>query len=110
MRYCYALDLVNDETLIKEYIEYHKNVWPEIQQSILDSGIEVMEIYHVGNRLFMITEENKNAQLEERSQSDQEKAKIDEWETLMWTYQQALPVAKKGEKWVLMENIYQLKV
>ncbi|WP_434037531.1 L-rhamnose mutarotase [Formosa sp. 4Alg 33] len=110
MRYCYALDLVDDETLIKEYIEYHKNVWPEIEQSILDSGIEVMEIYHVGNRLFMITEEGNNTPLDERPQSDQVKAKIDQWETLMWTYQQALPIAKKGEKWVLMENIYQLKV
>jgi L-rhamnose mutarotase len=28
---------------------------------------------------------------------------------LMWKYQKALPFAKKGEKWVLMKQIYRLK-
>jgi len=27
----------------------------------------------------------------------------------MWKYQKALPFAKKGEKWVLMKQIYRLK-
>ena len=34
MRYCFALDLKNDETLIAEYEEYHQRVWPEILESI----------------------------------------------------------------------------
>ena len=39
---------------------------------------------------------------------DAENPKVQEWETLMWKYQQALPIAKKGEKWLLMDKIYQL--
>ena len=39
-RYCLALDLINDEQLIKEYEVYHRQVWPEILQSIREAGID----------------------------------------------------------------------
>ena len=55
-RYCLALDLIDDEGLISDYEKYHKEVWPEIKKSILDSGIVEMEIYRIENRLFMIIE------------------------------------------------------
>ena len=35
-------------------------------------------------------------------------AKHDEWETLMWGYQKALPHAAPGEKWVAMTQIFDL--
>ena len=53
-RYCFALDLKEDENLIKEYQAYHEKVWPEVLSSIKNSGIVHMEIYLTGNRLFMI--------------------------------------------------------
>jgi L-rhamnose mutarotase len=108
-RFCYALDLIDDSKLIQEYINYHQKVWPEIKQSILDSGIELMEIYCVGNRLFMITDVNENFSFDKKSSIDGLNNKIQEWEKLMWKYQQKLPFAKEGEKWVLMESIYQQK-
>ena len=33
---------------------------------------------------------------------------VQRWEKLMWTYQQALPSAKPGQKWVQLERIFQL--
>ena len=33
-RYCLALDLKNDPKKIQAYIDHHKNVWPEIKESI----------------------------------------------------------------------------
>ena len=108
-RYCYALDLVDDENLIQEYIDYHNKVWPEIQKSILDSGILLMEIYCVGNRLFMITDVNEDFSLDKRASNDSSDRKVQEWENLMWKYQQKLPFAKEGEKWILMDQIYKLK-
>tara|TARA_R110001592_G_scaffold90332_1_gene265716 strand:- start:512 stop:703 length:192 start_codon:yes stop_codon:yes gene_type:complete len=53
-KYCFALDLKEDSKLISEYKEHHKNVWPEILKSINDAAINTLEIYLVGNRLFMI--------------------------------------------------------
>jgi L-rhamnose mutarotase len=109
-RYCLALDLVDDSALIKEYQSWHKaeNGWPEIKKSIQDSGIRDMEIYCIGNRLFMIMETANEFSFEKKKEIDATNAKVQEWEQLMWKYQQALPVAKPGEKWLLMERIYKL--
>lgn len=108
-RYCLALDLVNDPALIAEYEQYHKKIWPEIHKSIIDSGIEQMEIYRAGNRLFMIMEVNNSFSFADKSAADTANPKVQEWEQLMWKYQQALPVAKPGEKWILMDKIFSLQ-
>ncbi len=107
-RYCLALDLKDDPALIKEYEEYHGNVWPEIIKSITGSGIEQMEIYRTGNRLFMIMEVNDSFNFDKKAKADAANEKVQEWEKLMWKYQQALPHAKPGEKWVLMDKIFSL--
>ncbi|WP_163410406.1 L-rhamnose mutarotase [Flavobacterium ajazii] len=108
-KFCLALDLKNDPDLIAEYIEFHKNVWPEIQKSILDSGIINLEIYNVADRLFMIIEANSDFSFEIKEKKDAENPKVQEWETLMWKFQKALPQAKPGEKWILMDKIFELK-
>ncbi len=107
-RYCLALDLIDDPKLIAEYEEYHKQVWPEIIKSIKDSGIEVLDIYRTGNRMFMIIEANDNFSFEKKSAMDEANPKVQEWEELMWKFQQALPWAKPGEKWIVMEKIFEL--
>ncbi len=107
-RYALALDLVDDPQKIREYEEWHTRVWPEILESIRSSGIENMEIYRVANRLFMIMETSDSFSLEEKSSRDANDATVQKWEELMWNYQQALPFAKPGEKWVLMQKIFSL--
>ncbi len=107
-RYCFALDLKDDPQLIDAYKDYHKNVWPEIIASIKDSGIEHLEIYLIENRLFMILDANDSFSFEKKQNMDATNPKVQEWETLMWTYQKALPTAKEGEKWLLMDKIFQL--
>jgi L-rhamnose mutarotase len=108
MRYCLALDLKNDPTLIAEYEAYHQKVWPEVEASIKNSGILGMQIYRTGNRLFMIMETNESFSFDAKTRADAANSKVQEWETLMWKYQQALPGAQPGEKWKLMEKIFEL--
>lgn len=104
-RYALALDLKDDPQLIAAYEAYHQNVWPEIAQSIRDSGIRNMQIYRYANRLFMIMETDDTFSFERKAAMDAGNARVQEWEALMWRYQQALPGAKPGEKWMLMEKI-----
>ena len=63
-RYCFALDLKNDPALIAEYEVYHKKVWPEILSSIKDAGIDKLDIYRTGNRLFMFMDARDDFSLE----------------------------------------------
>lgn len=108
MRYCLALDLKDDPSLIAEYERYHERIWPEIEQSIRASGITSMEIYRVGNRLLMLMETDDTFTFERKAAADAANPKVQAWEALMWQYQQALPMAKPGEKWLLMERIFTL--
>ena len=107
-RHCFALDLKNDPRLIKEYEQYHRAVWPEILASIRSAGIESLEIYRIENRLFMIMEVNADFSFEKKTASDDANERVQEWEALMWKYQQALPSSQPGEKWLLMEKIFEL--
>jgi L-rhamnose mutarotase len=104
--YYFALDLKDDPKLIAEYEAHHKNVWPEILQSIKSSGITSMEIFRAGNRLFMIMKVQEGFSFEGKTFADAQNKKVQEWEKLMWGYQQALPFAKPGEKWVMMKKIF----
>ena len=108
-RYCLTLDLKNDPALIAEYKRHHQKVWPEITKSIKDSGIEDMEIYFLGTRMFMIMEVNDRFSFEAKAQADRQNPKVQEWENLMWKFQQPLPEAKPGEKWLLMERVFKLE-
>lgn len=107
-RFCYALDLVDDAELIAVYEQWHKpeSAWPEITQSITDAGITDMEIYRIGNRLFMVMETTDDFNPEQKALNDAHNPKVQQWEQLMWQFQQPLPWAKPGEKWMKMQRIY----
>jgi L-rhamnose mutarotase len=108
-RYSLTLDLKNDPELIQQYEKIHKEVWPEIIKSIKDSGIENMEIYRYETRLFMIMEVNDDFSFDKKNEADKQNEKVQQWEELMWKYQQPLPGSAAGEKWKLMDRIFELK-
>lgn len=107
-KHCFALDLVDDTALIAEYEYWHQNVWTEIKESILTAGITQLEIYRTGNRLFMIMETDETFDAAKKTAMDAANPKVQEWEQLMWKFQQALPWAKEGEKWIQMDKIFNL--
>jgi L-rhamnose mutarotase len=109
-QYCLALDLVNDPALIQEYETYHKKIWPEIAKSIRDSGIINMRIYRVSNRLTMIIQSADDFSFEKKNELDKGNTKVQQWEQLMWKYQAAIPGSAPGEKWKLMDCIFDLDI
>jgi L-rhamnose mutarotase len=58
--------------------------------------------------MFMIMEVDHGFDFDKKSQMDAANPKVQQWEELMWNFQQALPWAKKGEKWILMKKVFQL--
>jgi L-rhamnose mutarotase len=107
-RYCLTLDLKNDPELIVEYKKQHEKIWPEVYESIKTSGIVEMEIYLHGNRMFMIMETDESFSFEKKAKQDADNLKVAEWEVLMWKYQQPFLGSNPGEKWKMMERIFNL--
>ena len=107
-RFCLALDLKDDPALVAEYCRLHQQIWPEIAASIRVAGIVSMEIWRTGNRLFMVMETNDRFDGAAKAVADAANPKVQEWEQLMWRFQQPLPWADPGQKWVPMEMIFDL--
>ncbi|HET8829431.1 MAG TPA: L-rhamnose mutarotase [Pelobium sp.] len=108
-RYVLSLDLKENLELIQEYDAWHRKVWPEVLQSIEDSGIVKMEIFRFYNRLCMVMETTDEFSFDTKGKMDKDNHKVQEWEKLMWNYQQKVPGSKPGEKWVLMDSIFEFK-
>lgn len=107
-RYCFGLDLRPDPVLIAEYIRLHEEVWPEIRKSIRDAGVLDMQIYRLGDRLFMIMDTVDDFTLERKAAMDAANPKVIEWETLMGTFQKVDDAGDLTRRWQLTEKVFQL--
>lgn len=107
-KFLLILDLVDEETSIRQYENYHKQIPAEIDQSIRASGITQMEIYRYANRLVMEILADETFSFEAKSKADEENEAVQAWETLMNQFQQRIPGSKPTEKWVLTKRIFSL--
>jgi L-rhamnose mutarotase len=107
-RHVLALDLKDDPELIEEYLTIHKAVWPEILESIREAGITACDMYRAGTRMVMILEVDDTFSFERKTAIDEASPIVQKWEAFMWTFQQAIPAAKPGEKWVVMDQFFSL--
>jgi L-rhamnose mutarotase len=109
-RYCKTLMLKDDPQLIEEYKKVHAPgaAWPEITQGMKEVGIIDMEIYLLGNRLFMIMDTVPDFDHERAMDQLAGKPRQSEWEAYVSRFQQTSAEATADEKWQLMERIYKL--
>ena len=104
-----TLNLRDDPATIERYKEYHRNVWPEVERSLKEVGITGMKIYLLGRTLFMYLEAVDTFVPERDFGRYLElDPKCREWDDLMRTYQEKNPLAKEGEWWATMEQVYGL--
>ena len=109
-RICLALNLVDDAELIAEYEHWHRvgNTDPAVTQSIRDAGIDDMEIYRAGNRLFMIIEASEAYSSESKAQADAANPAVVAWIAKMKRFQQPIPAAEPDGTWHPMDCIFRL--
>lgn len=103
-----TLDLKDKPELIAAYEEHHRHVPQAIINHLSRAGIESMKIYRWSNRLFMMLVTTDQFSFERMKQWDDTNPEVQAWEKLMWNFQQALPGAKPGGKWLVMNQIFEL--
>jgi L-rhamnose mutarotase len=109
--YCLTLDLHDNPALIAEYKRWHQreNMWPEVAENILAHGVLSEKIYLLGTRMVMLLQTSDDFSFAAKAAADLANPRMQEWEKLMWKYQKPLPGARPGEKWILMENIFEIE-
>ncbi len=111
-RFCKTLKLKDDPQLIEEYKKVHAPgaAWPEITQGMKDVGIIDMEIYILGNQLFMIMDTVSGFDHDYAVKELAGKPRQSKWEAFVSRFQQTSADTTAGEKWQLMERIYKLEL
>lgn len=104
------MDLKPDDTLIREYIHRHskEESWPEILEGIREVGILEMEIYILGNRLFMIVDTPLDFDWESAMKRLAALPRQQEWEDFMAIFQQCNEGDTADDKWKMMERMFYL--
>jgi L-rhamnose mutarotase len=107
-RHCLTLDLQDDPAKIAEYKRHHEKIWPEIRDSLFDSGVTNMEIYLHGTRMFMIIDVTDDFSFERKASMDAANPKVLEWEALMGKFQAVPAGANPVRRWAAMEKVFDL--
>ena len=55
-RHVLTMNLKDDPQIVQTYRRYHRDVWPEVQQSLRRFGVTRMDIHLLGRRLVMFVE------------------------------------------------------
>jgi len=108
MRLVQTLTLKDDPALINEYIEIHKQVWPEIIEGIKSVGITNMEIYINGRTLFMIIDTVEDFDRDKAFARLATLPRQKEWEEYVAKFQEVPAGSTSGEKWKTAVKIFSL--
>ena len=104
-----ALDLVDDASMIEEYVAAHERVWPEVVAALTSIGIGRMKIFLLGSRLFMYFEAPDDFDPARDYQAYAEDPRCREWDELMRRYQRPAPGAPEGAWWASMREVFCLE-
>jgi L-rhamnose mutarotase len=108
-RHVFTIELKSEPGVVETYTRLHRDVWPDVQASLRQAGVEQMDIYLLGRRLVMLVEmrdsiDCRSALAAHASSSP----RVAEWERLMKTLQEPLADARAGEWWAAMEPVFHL--
>ena len=104
--YALTLDLKDDRRLMEEYLEHHRQVWPEVLEALAGTGVEDIKIYLAGRRLFMIMTAREGFDPQESFAAYRKNPVAERWDELMRTYQQKLPEAEPDQWWMPLTPIF----
>ncbi|RYD80071.1 MAG: L-rhamnose mutarotase [Sphingobacteriales bacterium] len=104
-----SANLVEDEKMQKEYLDYHKTQfekWPEISKGFCNAEFQRLAIFKKGRQLMLIISIPKGKKLDDLNpKTTLNNPKVDEWNAIMKKYQEGIKGTKPDEVWVFFKPI-----
>jgi len=108
-RHVLTIDLKDDPRIVETYTRLHREVWPEVQASLRQVGVERMDIYLLGRRLVMLVEMRDGFDFRSAFAAHESSSpRVAEWERLMKSLQEPVVEAGADEWWAAMEPVFHL--
>lgn len=104
-----SANLVKDEKMQKEYLDYHKTQfekWPEISKGFCNAEFQRLAIFKNHRQLMLVISIPKGKKLDDLNPKTVENnPKMDEWNAIMKKYQEGIEGTKTDEVWVFFKPI-----
>jgi L-rhamnose mutarotase len=105
----FTINLKDHPGIVETYRRYHRDVWPEVQQSLRRAGVQRMDIFLLGRRLVMVVEMRDGVDYRTAFKAHAASSpRVAEWEHLMKSLQEPPPEAAQDEWWAVMEPVFHL--
>lgn len=102
-------NLVEDEKMQKEYVDYHTTQfekWPEIAKGFCNADFQQLQVFKNGRQLMLVISIPKGEDLDKLNpKTTKNNPRVDEWNALMKKYQTGIEDAKQGETWMFLKKI-----
>ncbi len=109
MRVVLTVNLKDEPGIVETYSRLHREVWPDVQASLRQAGVDKLDIYLLGHRLVMVVEMREGVDYRIAFTTHAASTpKVVEWERLMKSLQVPSEEARAGEWWAVMEPVFHL--
>lgn len=102
-------NLVADEKMQKEYVDYHTTQfekWPEIAKGFCNADFQQLQVFKNGRQLMLVISIPKGESLDKLNpRTTQNNPRVDEWNAIMKKYQTGVEGTKPGEVWNFLKKL-----
>ncbi len=107
MEKVFVVQIKAGEDKLKEYLEYHRAVWPEVEQGFEKAGYRQIRLLRSQHTVVMIIKVPEGADLEAMGkEAEAYNPRCAEWNRLMSGYQEGVPGTAPGQTWTVAEPFY----
>lgn len=104
----FVVNIVQDSLKLKEYLDYHKQVWPQVEAGFKKAGYRKIVLYRYDYLLVMKISVPVGADLGAMGKvAEASDPRCAEWNKLMDTYQQGVPGTLPRQTWVEAVPFYE---
>lgn len=106
----FVVNVIDGDKPLQEYLQYHKQVWPEVEAGFKKAGYKKITLYAYDHTIVMSIVVPAGADLAAMGKiAESFSPRCAEWNKLMASYQKGVSGTKPGQTWVEVQPIYQYK-